>query len=84
MFSAKKEEFDAGTLTQWSTHGQYPDPPAPEFAGDARRWACRRTLVLQLPTNKADPVKSGAPKGQGLFKASAAITQKKIVLPTRK
>jgi len=66
MFSAKKEEFDAGTLTQWSTHGQYPDPPAPEFAGDARRWACRRTLVLQL------------------FKASAAITQKKIVLPTRK
>jgi hypothetical protein len=30
-----------------------------------------------MPTNKADPVKSAAPKGQRLFKASAAITKKK-------
>ena len=44
--------------------GKCPDPPAAEFAGDVRRWARRRTLVLQTPTNKADPVKSAAPKGQ--------------------
>jgi len=41
-----------------------PDPPVAEFAGDARRWACRRTVVLQTPTNKADPVKSASPKDQ--------------------
>jgi hypothetical protein len=38
-----------------------PDPPVAEFAGDVRRWARRRTLVLQAPTNKADPVKSADP-----------------------
>jgi hypothetical protein len=42
----------------------YPDPPAAKFAGDVRRWAHRRTLVRQAPTNKADSVKSAALKGQ--------------------
>ena len=40
------------------------DPPSVEFAGDSRRWARRRTLVLQTPTNKEDPAKSADPKGQ--------------------
>ncbi len=40
------------------------NPPLAEFAGDARRWARRRTRVLQVPTNKADPVKSASLKGQ--------------------
>jgi len=40
------------------------NPPSVEFAGDSRRWACRCTMVLQMPTNKEDPVKSADPKGQ--------------------
>ena len=35
----------------------------PKFAWDARRRACRRTLVLQVPDNAADQAKSGIPKG---------------------
>ncbi len=41
-----------------------PDPPATEFAGGSRRWVRRRTRVRQAPTNKEDPVKSAALKGQ--------------------
>jgi hypothetical protein len=41
-----------------------PDSPSVEFAGDSRRWARRRTKVLQAPTNKEDSVKSADPKGQ--------------------
>ncbi len=43
---------------------QAPDPPSVKFAGDSRRWVRRRTKVLQVPTNKEDPVKSADPKGK--------------------
>jgi len=39
-----------------------PNPPLAEFAGGSRRWARRRTRLLQVPTNKADPVKSASPR----------------------
>ena len=44
--------------------GQFPDPPSVKFAGDSRRWVHSRTSVLQVPTNKEDPVKSADPRGQ--------------------
>jgi hypothetical protein len=46
-----------------STEEADPDTPSVKFAGDSRRWVRRRTKVLQVPTNKEDPVKSADPKG---------------------
>jgi hypothetical protein len=43
--------------------GVSPDPPSVEFAGYSRRWVHSRTNVLQVPTNKEDPVKSADPEG---------------------
>jgi len=40
-----------------------PDYAARKFAEDARRRARRRTLLLQVPDNKADSVKLRAPCG---------------------
>jgi hypothetical protein len=54
-----------------------PDPPSVKFAGDSRRWVRRRTKVLQVPTNKEDPVKSADPKGHTVFKALAAKKRRK-------
>jgi hypothetical protein len=59
-----------------------PDPPSVKFAGDSRRWVRRRTKVLQVPTNKEDPVKSADPKGHTVFKALAAKNEGKNSLTT--
>jgi hypothetical protein len=61
---------------------RHPDPPSVKFAGDSRRWVRRRTKVLQVPTNKEDPVKSADPKGHTVFKALAAINEGKNSLAT--
>ena len=53
-----------GKHTAWQYVAFNPDPTAAEFAGGSRRWVRRRTKVRQAPTNKENPVKSAAPKGQ--------------------
>jgi len=57
-------EMACNINSQPNRQAPYPDPPSFEFAGDLRRWVRRRTKVLQVPTNKEDPVKSADPKGQ--------------------
>ncbi len=61
------------------------EPPAAEFAGGSRRWVRRRTKVRQALTNKEDPVKSAAPKGQkeGREKAGGVHTAKVKHFPCR-
>ncbi|MBW2171901.1 MAG: hypothetical protein JRF69_07970 [Deltaproteobacteria bacterium] len=51
-----------------------PDPPSVKFAGDSRRWVRRRTKVLQVPTNKEDPVKSADLKGHTVLAQQLRLT----------
>jgi hypothetical protein len=62
--SSAKTTFNNNVLQQLLGWGLALDSPSVEFAGDSRRWARRRTLVLQTPTNKEDPANSADPKGQ--------------------
>jgi hypothetical protein len=61
----KLEFIPSGIFSIWSYPVQciIPDYAVAEFAEDARRRVRRRTLVLQVPDNKANSVKSATPCG---------------------